>query len=162
VIVRRGWKNDAVAAIEQFVRLQNTPLRLTILDLRRRRTARDRLGERGWTRSTRRAEHARTFRSPAYVGFDLATLGASHRANVRRRIRALEQKFDVRFDAVTTETERRVAMPALMGTTHAASTQGTAFGSHATRAFHDEVTRARPRARLAAVYLLRLNGELPQ
>src|SRR4029077_4191654 len=43
----------------------------------------------------------------------LATLGSSHRANVRRRIRALSQQFEVRLDRVTTDSERRDALSAL-------------------------------------------------
>ena len=39
---------------------------------------------------------------------------SSHRANVRRRLRALEQKFDVRFERVTTEAQRREALAALV------------------------------------------------
>jgi CelD/BcsL family acetyltransferase involved in cellulose biosynthesis len=163
VIVRRGWKNDAVAAIEQFVRLQNTPLRLTHLGPSAvAEQLADRLGERGWTRSTAAGGTCPYIPLAGHTWDSyLATLGASHRANVRRRIRALEQKFDVRFDRVTTETERRVAMPALMGYhTRRFDAQGTAFGSHATRAFHDEVTRLALERGWLRLYLLRLNGEL--
>ena len=42
----------------------------------------------------------------------LATLGASHRANIRRRLRALE-RLDARFDQVTAHDERRQMLDAL-------------------------------------------------
>ena len=43
----------------------------------------------------------------------LDTLGASHRANIRRRLRALERRFDVRFQPVVQHADRRVMLDAL-------------------------------------------------
>ncbi|OFW15153.1 MAG: hypothetical protein A3F70_01520 [Acidobacteria bacterium RIFCSPLOWO2_12_FULL_67_14] len=74
----------------------------------------------------------------------LATLGSAHRANVRRRLRGLEQQFHTRFERVTTEAQRREALAALYRFhEHRFETQGgsTAFHTRALRAFHDEATR---------------------
>src|SRR4029077_9268074 len=72
----------------------------------------------------------------------LATLGSSHRANVRRRIRALEQKFDVRFERVTSDAQRRDALDRLIQFHESRFDEGgTAFRTDASRAFHDELTR---------------------
>jgi hypothetical protein len=162
VIVRRGWEDDALAAIEQFIRLQHTPLRLTHLGPSAvAEQLADRLAERGWTRTQAAGGICPYIRLTGHTWDSyLATLGASHRANVRRRIRALEQKFEVRFQQVTTELERRVAMPALMDYhTRRFDAHGTAFGSKATRAFHDEVTRLALERGWLRLYVLRLNGD---
>jgi len=75
-------------------------------------------------------------------GFYLATLGSSHRANVRRRIRALDQKFDVRFERVTGDTQRARRSPSSSSITIAGSTSAApAFGTDDIAAFHDELTR---------------------
>jgi CelD/BcsL family acetyltransferase involved in cellulose biosynthesis len=162
VIVRRGWEDEALTALAQFVRQRHTALRLTHLGPSAvgERLA-DRLGEDGWKR-TITAGGTCPYISLAGHSWEsyLASLGASHRANLRRRLRALEQKFEVRFERVTTEAERRVAMPALMRY-HARrfDDRGTAFATRATRAFHDDVTiRALERGWLR-LYVLRLNGE---
>ena len=162
VIVRRGWEDTAITAIEQTVRQQGIPLRLTHLgpSAVAERLA-DRLGERNWTRTTTPGGTCPYIPLAGHTWDSyLATLGSSHRANVRRRMRALEQKFDVRFERVTTEAERRVAMPVLMQYhTRRFEASGSAFGSAATRAFHDEVTRRALDRGWLRLYVLRLNGE---
>jgi len=89
----------------------------------------------------------------------LATLGASHRANVRRRLRALEQKFDVQFERVTGDHERRDALERL---THYHQSRfdsaGTAFRTAALCAFHDEVTRRFLERDWLRMFVLRMNG----
>jgi CelD/BcsL family acetyltransferase involved in cellulose biosynthesis len=161
VIVRVGWESEALPAIEQFVQSQNTALRLTHLGPSAvAEHLASRLGERGWVRTTS-AGGTCPFIPLAGHTWDsyLATLGASHRANVRRRIRALEQRFDVRFERVTTEAARRDALPRLMqyhGRRFDA--RGTAFNSEASRAFHDELTKRALDRGWLRMYVLRLNG----
>jgi len=89
----------------------------------------------------------------------LATLGASHRANVRRRLRALEQKFDVQFERVTGERDRRDALERL---THYHESRfdsgGTAFRTAALCAFHEEATRRFLDRGWLRMFVLRVNG----
>ena len=161
VIIRRGWESETLAAIEQFVRAQNATLRLTHLaPAAVAEQLANRLGERGWARTTT-AGGTCPFIPLAGHTWDsyLATLGASHRANVRRRIRALEQRFDVHFERVATEATRREALAGLIqyhGRRFNAS--GTAFNGEASRVFHDELTRRALDRGWLRMYVLRLNG----
>ena len=161
VIVRRGREAEALLAIEQFVRSQRTTIRLTHLgpsavanDLA------DRLDARGWTRTTT-AGGTCPYIPLAGQTWDsyLATLGSSHRANVRRRIRALEQKFDVRFERVTGEAQRREALDKLVQYHENRFVDGgSAFSSEPLRAFHDEVTRRALDRGWLRMFVLRLDG----
>ena len=91
----------------------------------------------------------------------LATLGPSHRANVRRRTRALHSSFDVRFDRVANDSDRREALDAL-NEFHAHRFQGhrssTAFGDSPLQRFHDDFTRAALDAGWLRLFRLSLNG----
>ena len=146
VIVRRGWETEAIHALASFARSQNLTLRLphlaptaTACDLA------DQLAADGWTASTA-TDGVCPYIPLAGHTWDsyLGTLGSSHRANVRRRIKALGQKFSMRFERVTTEAQRSEALAALV-TFHERRYVGrggsTAFMTSALRAFHDEVTR---------------------
>jgi len=161
IIVRSGWEAEALDAIEQFVQSQQTPLRLTHLGPSAvAEYLASRLVERGWAQTTTAGGTCpyiplagRTWESY------LATLGSSHRANVRRRLRALEQKFTVTFARVATEGERRDALPILMryhGRRFDAG--GTAFATAPLRAFHDELTKRALDRGWLRMYVLRLDG----
>jgi CelD/BcsL family acetyltransferase involved in cellulose biosynthesis len=92
----------------------------------------------------------------------LATLGSSHRANVRRRIKGLNQQFDTRFDLVTTDAERRAALSVLAAWSERRwqdSGGSTAFMTPALRAFQDQVTERALEQGWLLMYVLRLNGE---
>ena len=74
----------------------------------------------------------------------LATLGAAHRANVRRRLRGVEQQFRMRFEQVTIDSDRSAALKALGGfheRRFLADGGSTAFLTPALRAFQDDATR---------------------
>ena len=91
----------------------------------------------------------------------LATLGASHRANYRRRCRALHANFDARFERVSTDEARRSALDAL-SRFHAQrfETEGgsAAFGDPALQRFHDDFTRAAQDAGWLRMFVLSING----
>jgi CelD/BcsL family acetyltransferase involved in cellulose biosynthesis len=90
----------------------------------------------------------------------LASLGSSHRANIRRRLKALGEKFDLQFERVTTDAARREALAALIGwhESRFADRGGTtAFMTPALRAFHDEATRRALDRGWLRMYVLRLN-----
>jgi CelD/BcsL family acetyltransferase involved in cellulose biosynthesis len=91
----------------------------------------------------------------------LATLGSAHRANVRRRLRAIGQQFEMRFEPVTTESGRRDALEAL-GRFHerrfGADGGSTAFLTPALRAFQEDATRLALGGGWLRMYVLWLNG----
>ena len=90
----------------------------------------------------------------------LATLGASHRANYRRRLRALTAKFDLRFEPVTTDQDRKVALDALRQF-HArrwqSDGQSATFADPALERFQDDFTRTALDAGWLRLYILWLN-----
>jgi CelD/BcsL family acetyltransferase involved in cellulose biosynthesis len=163
VIVRRGRDEEAVAALADFLTSRQLTLRLTHLppasigaQLAKR------LAAAGWTPSF--ADDGvcpvadlggQTFESY------LATLGAAHRANIRRRLRALDREFEVRFDRVTRHEDRQSALAALAGFHHrryADRGGSTAFTSPAARAFHEDATRLALGRGWLRMYVLTLNG----
>jgi CelD/BcsL family acetyltransferase involved in cellulose biosynthesis len=91
----------------------------------------------------------------------LATLGAAHRANVRRRLRAIDKGFDARFDLVTGDDARREAMRTLVAFHQARfGERGSAFLTPELRAFHDEATRRAMERGWLRLYTLRLHGAI--
>jgi CelD/BcsL family acetyltransferase involved in cellulose biosynthesis len=73
----------------------------------------------------------------------LATLGPAHRYNVRRRLRQLGRRFDVRFEQVLREPGRREALAHLVSLHNVRrETRGgsNAFHTRSLLAFHDEIT----------------------
>jgi CelD/BcsL family acetyltransferase involved in cellulose biosynthesis len=93
----------------------------------------------------------------------LGTLGSSHRANVRRRIKALGQKFSMRFERVTTEAQRSEALAALVAfheRRYVGRGGSTAFMTPALRAFHDEVTRRALDRGWLRLFVLRVDAAL--
>jgi CelD/BcsL family acetyltransferase involved in cellulose biosynthesis len=89
----------------------------------------------------------------------LATFGASHRANVRRRIRALSG-YGMTFELVTDEERRRAVFPELVSLHNQrwGERGGTAFHDEASRDFHDEATRLLLERGWLRLYVLTLNG----
>ena len=163
VIVRRGWEAEALAAMEQFVQSERTALRLTHLGpsaMAGHLAAR--LAEDGWTQTTTAGGTCPYIPLAGHTWDSyLATLGASHRANVRRRLRALEQTFPVSFARVTTESERREALPVLMRYhDRRFDARGTAFATAPLRAFHDELTKRALDRGWLRMYVLRLDGAI--
>ena len=165
VIVRRGWEAEGLRALVRFARSENATLRIGHLaPAAAAFELADLLVADGWTAST--APDGVCPRIPlAGHTWDsyLATLGSSHRANVRRRFKALGQKFSMRFELVTTEAQRREALAALM-TFHERRYVGrggsTAFMTSALRAFHDEATKRALDRGWLRMFVLRVNDAL--
>jgi CelD/BcsL family acetyltransferase involved in cellulose biosynthesis len=91
----------------------------------------------------------------------LAARGRAHRANVRRRLRALGEPLDGAFEQVTTDAQRHEALSALFAFHEwRFRTQGgsTAFLTPALRAFHEDATRQALERGWLRMYVLRLNG----
>jgi CelD/BcsL family acetyltransferase involved in cellulose biosynthesis/dTDP-4-amino-4,6-dideoxygalactose transaminase len=90
----------------------------------------------------------------------LATLGPAHRANVRRRVRAAERVFRLRFERVSTHEERRDALGALVAfheRRFGARGGSTAFHTPALCAFHEAATRCALDRGSLRMYVLRLD-----
>ena len=161
VITRSGVEPDALDAIERFVVAQSMALRLT--HLASSATAAglvDRLAHRGWTHVTTPGGICPYIPLAAQTWDSyLATLGASHRANVRRRLRALEQKFDVQFERVSGDHQRRDALERLTRYHERRfESSGTAFRTASLCAFHDEVSRRFLDRGWLRMFVLRVNG----
>jgi CelD/BcsL family acetyltransferase involved in cellulose biosynthesis len=163
LIVRRGREPESITALAQYFKAQQLSLRLDRLppsSLAARLAAA--LATDGWISA---AADDGTCPIVALEGhtFDsyLSTLGSSHRANVRRRLKALQQ-FDARLDRVTTDAERRDALSALVVWSERRWKDcggSTAFMTPSVRAFQDHVSRCALEQGWLLMYVLRLNGE---
>jgi CelD/BcsL family acetyltransferase involved in cellulose biosynthesis len=164
LIVRRGRELESVTALAQYFKAQQVCLRFNHLSpcsLAAQLAAA--LATDSWM-SSAADDGACPIIPLAGHTFEsyLATLGSSHRANVRRRLRALRQQFDTRLDRVTTDTERRDALSALAVWSERRWKDcggSTAFITPAVRAFQDEVTERALAQGWLLMYVLRLNGE---
>ena len=165
LIVREGREDDAIRAIAGFLGTQRMTLRLDHLpeaSLAARLT--ERLSADGWMSSS--APDGVCPRIPlAGHTWDsyLATLGSAHRANVRRRLRGIEQQFQARFELVTSDTVRTRALDALAGFHQQRfKEQGgsSAFFTPTVRAFQEEATRRALDRGWLRMYVLWLNGEI--
>lgn len=165
LIVRRGYENECLDAMADWlqarrlaVRFQHVPqdslaMRLAATLSARRWTAI--AADDGTCPIVPLAGH--TFESY------LATLGSSHRANFRRRLKSLGQRFDVRFELVTADTDRCRMLSTLAAFSERRwRDQGgsSAFMTPAVRAFQDDVTRRALDRGWLRMYALRLDGEI--
>jgi CelD/BcsL family acetyltransferase involved in cellulose biosynthesis len=161
VITRSGFEAEGLDAIERFVVAQNMALRLTHLSSSAAAVElSNRLDRRRWSQMTTPGGIC-PYIPLAGQTWDsyLATLGASHRANVRRRLRALEQKFDVRFEQVTADQDRREALVQLTQYHERRfEARGTAFRTASLCAFHEEATRRFLERGWLRMFVLRVNG----
>jgi CelD/BcsL family acetyltransferase involved in cellulose biosynthesis len=161
--VRRGCAHDAIDALADFLVSHSVTLRLAHLppasiaaQLARR------LVRAGWSSSIAGDGTCPVVDLSGHT-FDsfLASLGASHRANVRRRLRTLDRSFDLRFDRITDHEQRRTALEALAefhADRYAARGGSTAFSSSTIRAFHEEATRRALDGGWLRMYVLTLDG----
>ena len=162
LIVRRGHEPDAVDAVARFMAEQRLTVRLTHLppgslamQLARRLT------DIGWT-TTSSDDGVCPIVTLSGHTFDsfLGSLGSSHRANVRRRLRALERQFQVSFTRIVDDDERQ-EMLRLLATFHASRYRerggSTAFTSSSIRSFHDAATSRALTCGWLNMYALRLD-----
>lgn len=165
LIVRRGYEAPALRAIADCLRALRRTLRLTHLPPSSLAAQlAQQLTGRGWTLSSSDDGVCPIVDLRGHT-FDslLATLGASHRANVRRRLRAIERQFDVRFDEIIGSDERR-QMLGTLAVFHASRYEerggSTAFSTPAVRAFHEAATQEALERGWLRMYALRLDGRL--
>ena len=163
VIVRRGYEAEAAAALARHLRSANLALHLRHVrpDSIAALVAQQLAGT-GWavTVSPDGTCPVAMLDGQTWDSY-LATLGSSHRANFRRRLRALEQQFDVSFETAATESERRELLQVLADFHDRRWRDrggSTAFPTPAVRAFQDVATRRAFARGLLRMYALRLNG----
>lgn len=165
IIVRAGHEPAAITAIEQW--LETQPRALYLDNLPPQSVAArlwHRLAATGWT-AIEGSPDVCPFIDLSGHSWDsyVASLGSSHRANVRRRLRALHAAFDVRFAAVGSHDERRSALAALYGFHDQRWNEcggSTAFSGAAHRAFHHDLTRRALECGWLRMYGLSLDGTL--
>ena len=165
LIAQTGREQDAVRAIAQFLDTQRITVRLDhVPDGSLAAHVAERLTVDGWTASTTPDGVCPIIPLAGHTWDSfLATLGSAHRANVRRRLRGIEQQFQMRFELVTTEPSRAAALEALAGFHQRRFQQkggSSAFFTPAVRAFQDDATRRALDGGWLRMYLLHLNDEI--
>ena len=165
LVVRRGSEAEALDAIAAALAAEPLALRLEHVpaDSLSAQLA-DRLDRRGWRSLRLPGGRCPVIRLAGHTWDSyLSSLGATHRANVRRRLRGLERAFRVRFDRVGTAAERDEALSALAGFHESRfRTRGgsTAFRTPALRDFHETATQDALERGWLRMYLLRLDEAL--
>jgi CelD/BcsL family acetyltransferase involved in cellulose biosynthesis len=165
VLIARGHEDEALDRLAARLAGQDLAIGLAQVNRRGSMSAElaERLRRRGWQCAERPTEICPVIALgghtwPSY----LASLHGQHRHNWRRRLRGMEQEFEVRVERVGTEAERGEALAALFRL-HARrwETRGgsTAFHSPALRAFHEEWSQVALARGWLRLYLMRLNGE---
>ena len=165
LIVRRGHEAEALRSMADCLQARKLTIRLMHLPPASlaAQLARQ-LADRAWATSSSDDGVCPIIdlRGHTFDSF-LATLGASHRANVRRRLRAIERQFAVRFDEITGSTERLATLGALAefhAIRYAGRGGSTAFSTPAVRAFHEAATQEALARGWLRMYALRLDGQL--
>ena len=165
LIARKGYENEAVEVLADAIEAEGLALQLTHLppNSLASRLAQQLRG-RGWTHRENKSGTCPLIHLAGHT-FDsyLATRGAAHRANVRRRLRAAARRFDVRFEQVAADSQRLEVLGALEAF-HNARWRGrrgsTTFRSAELQQFHRDVTRATLRANQLRLYGLYLDRHL--
>ncbi len=164
VIVRCGHEREGLQAVAAAIGQEHAELRLHhVTDASLALTLGARLVEDGWTLRRTPASVCPVVVLAGHTWDSyLASLGAAHRANVRRRLRTLTKRFDVRFEPVASEPARGEALDALIRFHDQRFGAGgsTAFMSPALRAFHDDATRRAIREGWLRLFALRLDGRV--
>jgi CelD/BcsL family acetyltransferase involved in cellulose biosynthesis len=165
LIVRAGRETDAIREIARFLATQKMTLRLDRLpEASLAARLAETLAAEGWTASSAPDGVCPLIPLAGHTWDSfLATLGSAHRANVRRRLRGIEQQFQTRFELVTSDAVRTSALDALAGFHERRFKEdggSSAFFTPAVRAFQDEATRRALDRGWLRMYVLRLNDEI--
>jgi CelD/BcsL family acetyltransferase involved in cellulose biosynthesis len=163
LIVRRGWQDEAVGALAEYLRSQRA-----MIDLRQLRAEAlawrltECLEPRGWSWRQARTDVC-PFISLTRQSWDsyLAGLGSAHRYNLQRRLRNLQRDFTVSFERVRAEEDRAAALERLIGLHQARwreLSQSEAFVSPALVSFHEALSRRALARGWLRLLELRLDG----
>ena len=163
LIVRPGREDDAIGAIARA--LSGTPLSLYLDHLPAASLATrlsDALARHRWT-PLESSPDVCPFIDLRGHTFDsyLATLGASHRANFRRRLRELQRRFVVTLSKPASDEARSHALNRLFHFHHErwGARGSTAFTTMALRSFHHDVSKRLHEASWLRLLTLKLDGD---
>ena len=165
VIIRGGKEQGACHALADF--LQHEKLMLELTQLERRscvaETLAAELKRRGWRLSETKTEVCPFINLSGHSWQSyLATLGPEHRYNFLRRLKNLMKQFEVRFEQVHTEEQRREALDLLIALHNLRwRNRGSseAFCTADLVSFHDELSRLALERGWLRLFVLRLDGK---
>jgi len=164
LIVRRGHEEEALRAMAAHPLVERA-----VFSLRRVRGDSSlawalavRLGERGGSQIAAASEVCPFIRLQGHTWDSfIESLGPEHRSNLRRRLKALASRFEVRFEPATDEAGRREALASLLAL-HEMRWRprggSEAFHTAALRSFHEEISRLALARGWLRLYVLRLDG----
>jgi len=165
VIVRAGKEQDACQGLAEYLRHGKLMLELTQLErgscLAQKFAAE--LNRRGWSLSEAKTNVCPFIKLSGHSWQSyLDTLGSEHRYNFGRRLKNLMKQFEVRFEQVRSEEQRREALPLLIAL-HNLRWQNRvfseAFYTADLVAFHDELSRLALEQGWLRLFVLRLDGK---
>jgi CelD/BcsL family acetyltransferase involved in cellulose biosynthesis len=164
VIVRSGHESSAAVALARWLHEQPLALHLDNLPPNpASASVRRELARSGWT-AIEASPDVCPFIDLSAHSWDsyLASLGSSHRANVRRRLRALSTAYDMRFSEVNSAEAQRSTLEALFRYHDQRWTCGgsTAFSTTPLRAFHHELSKTASKCGWLRLYALTLDNHL--
>lgn len=166
LMVRRGSEERALEALSGYLARQNRMVELSQLraDSSMAALLAQRVQQSGWriSQTTTNVCPQINLRGHSWDSY-LASLGADHRYNFRRRLKNLRKAFEVQFESVVSEEQRRGALDALVAL-HRKRWSERGGGSEAFQtpgfvAFHDEVSRLALERGWLRLYTLKLDGQ---
>jgi CelD/BcsL family acetyltransferase involved in cellulose biosynthesis len=165
VIVRRGKEQEACQVLAEYLRPGKLMLELTQLE-RRSCVAENFaavLKQRGWSLSETKTNVCPFINLSGHSWQSyLATLGPEHRYNFGRKLKNLMKQFEVRFEQVRSEEQRREALPLLIALHNMRWRNrvfSEAFHTVDLVSFHDELSRLALEQGWLRLFVLRLDGK---
>jgi CelD/BcsL family acetyltransferase involved in cellulose biosynthesis len=164
-IIRDGREAEAMSEAGNYLFQQKIPLRLSQT---RTLAAAARLAD-YWRHKLAPLREERSNVCPVIdlAGHDwdsyLATLGAEHRYNFRRKLKQLTRRFEVRFELVRCEQERRAALTRLIELHNLRRSflgGSSAFHTADALSFHEEVSRTALERGWLRLFMLWLDDRL--
>jgi len=164
LIIRRGCEREALAALAESMSRDGRLLNLANCNRESRHLLElaTYVGQNGWSISESPTQACPFIRLSGHSWQSyLATLGPAHRYNLKRRLRNLSRHFDVRFDQVNSEKERRDSLATLVELHNMRwrrENRSGAFHTAALRAFYDEMSRLALERGWLRLFTLRLDS----
>lgn len=163
LLIRDGYEEDALRAISGSLTERKLILELSQVE----RTSRHiidlalQLRLLGWSAARTTIDFCPYVRLAGHTWESyLDSLGKSHRANFRRRLRKLDKEFDVRFEQAGTEEQRRKALNILVSLHHKRwQDRGGSDALHRQQLveFHEQFSRTALERGWLRLYVLYLN-----
>jgi CelD/BcsL family acetyltransferase involved in cellulose biosynthesis len=165
LIIKPGYERQAVFAIADDLRRRRLMLELSQMNRTGCLAAElaRQLGRYGWTEREQATAVCPWIKLSGHTWDSyLATLGQGHRSNLRRQLKLLNQRFEVRFEQVRSEEERGEALQHLImlhGLRWQERGGSNALHEPGLRAFHEDFSRLALERGWLRLFVLRLNGQ---